>query len=128
MGTYLLSPIKAARTSWAETKHLMLPLRVALVLISLSSLFIACGQVISHKFRWRIGDKSKRAACCGSRPDSFESKAIQELPELAGIVKNRGRVAGYARYFDCEICGQGWVESINPEERGKGLITDVKKI
>ena len=114
--------------SWAETKHLMFPLRVVFAFMGLSLSMIAFGQFISHKFRVRIGDKSKRAACCGARPDRFERKALQELPELAGIVKNRGRVAGYAQYFDCKICGQGWLQSVSPEESGKGLRTDVTKI
>lgn len=49
-----------------------------------------------------------RAQCCGKRPDLTRGVAIQEIPDLFPLVKERPGGDPQLRRFDCGTCGQVW--------------------
>lgn len=127
----MLTPIRlfprVALMAWHGTRHLVFPLRIWFVFVGLILVFAEAARDVSHKLRRRIGDQSKRRGCCDTRPSEYPRTGIGQLPELAKILEHRSGV-GYVQYFDCTICGQGWVQLVGPEDQGKGLRTDVRKI
>jgi len=90
---------------------LMIP---ALVVIVTS----AALQQARHALRRRLGDPSKRAECCGTRPASYPlNQRVSSIPALASLLERTSTVnGGYSPFFCCTVCGQEWYEDYEQRE------------
>lgn len=117
---------KSGHMGWTESKEHSFPLRVLLIILGLCVNLTIIGRELKHDWRRRIGDPTRRPACCALRPAIYEGAEIRDIPDFSNLMVSRSAKPGYIEYCDCKICGQAWARILRPE--GKGLRSDVEKI
>src|SRR5687768_21331 len=76
-----------------------LPMKIGTAAILLK----AQAQRIAHRFRRRIGDASKRSACCGPMPAEYsKGSLISAVPDLAHKLDKVSELwAGHSAWYAC---------------------------
>ena len=92
---------------WRPLIVVRLPMKIGTAAILLK----AQAQRIGHRFRRRIGDRSKRASCCDPMPVEYPKGSLVSIPGLAQKLDKVSELwAEHSTWYACRVCGQEWIE------------------